>query len=86
MELTVLCIFPNSPKTLVVQQPLIIVVPCRLMSRCANHLPLRPIFCTGFRRNRCAKSQRDHARKSHFYTLSYTHNQKKKASSYAANC
>ena len=40
MEMTVLCIFPNSPKTLVVQQLLIIVVPCRLMSRCANHLPL----------------------------------------------
>ena len=40
MEKTVLCIFPNSPKTLVVQQLLIMVVPCRLMSRCANHLPL----------------------------------------------
>ena len=38
--MTVLCIFPNSPKTLVVQQLLIMVVPCRLMSRCANHLAL----------------------------------------------
>ena len=83
MEMTVLCIFPNSPKTLVVQQLLIMVVPCRLMSRCANHLALD--FAVGFRRKRCAKSQRDHARKSHFYTLSYTHNQKK-ANSSAANC
>ena len=47
---------------------------------------MRKSSAIGFRKKRCAKSQRDHARKSRFYTLSYTHKQKKKANSSAANC